>query len=470
MAIGGSYSKTDSRKGTHTIRLRVLPPLLSELLVAFLTVVRPFQAILDRCERGGEQGSRAVDTLLFTENSKPPAEGYLRKWLTRALVHEGAPGFGVREYRHAYVAYGRRLLGEDFVDDEEGEEETGSSLFDLQADHSSLTATNIYARSSSMPATLDVLKIAGYAQISDLWGNLIGVLHHQPEAPVEMGPLNAPPSHISALQAMPKGSGAITFTPYSRDTSPAFSTPFKAASTPKAQKRRSIGDLATPRDKRNSLTSPTNPFPTPPDSVQHAPSVAGLSSARSLSNLRTPSGPAAISMSRSTSAPSTAYSVHRTSPLKQTHLLLASDTPPTQPARRNIQAIITPAPLFPSLEPARAVPVTAAPSRTETNDVFGQVSQVNQFEVVQAFKRFMRDETATVRQGQETIIQRTRLNTTALVLVLPTGFGKTFAYTTLFHLPDYRGLTVVIVPLVALHADLKSRFESLHLQFVPKSL
>jgi hypothetical protein len=178
MCIAGGYSKTDSINSAQSVRPKMLSSALAEILARYLALVRPLEQFLDRVLRPDHPTARYT-THLFLERCGPVPKDWLRKHLQLHFTRAEASPYGVAAYRHAYIAFGRQLLGKEYEPIEADEDDT---YFDLQAGHSTLTANTIYARerSYSSRAGMSAEALLGYARISKAWVKALGLEDYSP--------------------------------------------------------------------------------------------------------------------------------------------------------------------------------------------------------------------------------------------------------------------------------------------------
>ena len=168
-----AYHKSQAITGQQKAIARFLGRRVGQLLIAYLTEVRPFVTLLDR-----NRIPKAARCFLWVDEKgiwKTPRA-------TKALVQESAGRLGCRitiqDYRHIAKAIDRehvRGLAGDV-------EEDGDQAHDLAAAHTPQTADAVYGIDASMLRSLSARTLLAFRTISDRWHQFWRVDSAKPNA------------------------------------------------------------------------------------------------------------------------------------------------------------------------------------------------------------------------------------------------------------------------------------------------
>jgi superfamily II DNA or RNA helicase len=176
MTVGG-YHKLEHQTGSSRAVPRFLPPRVGQMLMIYLTYVRPFMDMANDAVKGPE----ASDFVWYDCNGPWDTEA-----MTRIMIRETSSRLGVRlttqDWRHIAAEISRkhvRGLVQDVDDDEFEELYEENSAEDLQSSHTSQTAVNYGTN-----ASLKLLRSAGpkaidvFRPLTKRWHRFLEVLEN----------------------------------------------------------------------------------------------------------------------------------------------------------------------------------------------------------------------------------------------------------------------------------------------------
>lgn len=267
LALTISYNKTNAITGTTNQVVRILPHCVSELVLQYLTIVRPFEIVLDRILYPADRHPLVLSHLFFANRALVPTAVF-SDHLQKAFALFGVSGVNTSKYRHAFTAIARRhdiALGtehDDLYDDKE-------DMLEEQSGHSATVARIHYARASGSYGSLDPNKVLLVNQLVVKWTKLIGVYDYQAVFEAERSPVAEPVQpHSRAFVPNPAFAAHLV----RANDSPPCSTPWSMRQPQKSSTAPSSTPGTTPAWKSTADTAAAaKPEPFNPGSSSVAP-------------------------------------------------------------------------------------------------------------------------------------------------------------------------------------------------------
>src|SRR5262245_12632580 len=163
--LGISYSKTRSASGKEKLVARFLPEEVGDVLVKYLSLVRPMEAFI--AEQIGCEGFENYGKVLFTDYERAWDGEKLSDIFKSQMNSWGEVAMGFQEYRQVITLFMRKHLKEmkwKDVDD----------ILDKQAGHNSYTAGIRYGIGADDLAELSSDELLAFFHASVLWHGLLG--------------------------------------------------------------------------------------------------------------------------------------------------------------------------------------------------------------------------------------------------------------------------------------------------------
>jgi hypothetical protein len=206
--LAPQYDKRTCRVGNSVNCYRFFPPgIMSEVLFAYITYVKPFEAVLV-AKHCGEAAAQVAGDFLFTDRGGAVRSGYALRRMVVGAVQEGTPG-GVnmtyRDLRH----WQKALLSEHLLD---GDDATTQMLAKTFA-HGIRIGGEVYGRTSDVTRTGTPASFAAFRTHCGRAHALFGVtgangpgaarplLLPPPPPPVQNGPQRDAPTPGSEVSA-----------------------------------------------------------------------------------------------------------------------------------------------------------------------------------------------------------------------------------------------------------------------------
>lgn len=174
VALANTYNKTNALTGTTNQVIRILPACLSELVVQYSVLVRPFELVLDRILHPSDRHPLLASHLFVFDRALVSSTKQSSN-LQKAFALFGVKDVNVSKYRHAFTAIARRhnialgTEGDEMYDELE-------DLLEEQSGHSAGVGRVHYARSTTDWSGMDPNKILLTNLLTDRWATLIGLL------------------------------------------------------------------------------------------------------------------------------------------------------------------------------------------------------------------------------------------------------------------------------------------------------
>ncbi|KPI44936.1 ATP-dependent DNA helicase tlh1, partial [Cyphellophora attinorum] len=409
---------------------RFLPRRLGRMMVAYLAWIMPFKTFM---MRDAAVGTTSVETYTYVWKDGVAAGRAVGPWTTETLTQElrelsgeviGVP-LGTADYRHVAIAFGAEIKGimirRAAVEDVEEDEMEGAGVqrpheghwdcvWDLQATHGRIMARQHYAIDGRFPWQLQPEQMFNFREISRLW-------HAWLEGPrvVSGGGLVTPPSSVGSSAASRRR--------------PREETPTEVGGSPSKRRRMS-------REDEHAVTSPC---------VAPAHCSAGSSAEES-----SPASRSARELARRERAVARREKEVRRRERIVSSLSRAVYDPVVEAGIDNVTRAVTPgtvsttAPVVNTVTVETNVRETAPPDALlrHLQQMYGPGAAWKTVEQRQAMLQVLH-----VPVGQ------------ALVVVLPTGGGKSVLFTLLGLIQPTR-THIVVVPFVALKGDLITRMRA----------
>ena len=160
------YTKPRSTNGKGKMIARFLPKAVGDLLVKYLAIVRPMEALI--AEEIELQGFERYATNLFVDHEKAWTADNLSRMFKSQTNKWGEVSMGFQEYRQVATAFMSKHLKQHDMDEE------GDDVLDMQAGHSTHTASLRYAVSTSDADELPSDLLYAYLKASESWQALFG--------------------------------------------------------------------------------------------------------------------------------------------------------------------------------------------------------------------------------------------------------------------------------------------------------
>ena len=161
-----SYSKTRSTTGKDKLVARFLPKEVGDLLVKYLSLVRPMEAFI--AEQIESEGFDKYEKMLFADHEKSWNGGRLGDIFKRQMNDWGPVAMGLAEYRQLAKAFMRENMKHRFEDDDE------EDARDHQSGHTSRMAGMRYGIAASDLDCLTSDKLLAFFRASREWHRLLG--------------------------------------------------------------------------------------------------------------------------------------------------------------------------------------------------------------------------------------------------------------------------------------------------------
>lgn len=176
MSLVNLYNKTNAITGSVTAVPRRLPAAVSELLVHYLVLVRPFEVFVDMA-RYPSSPCPLFKTHLFLYKREKTPSSRLSQVLTEAFEGFGCSGMNISTYRHVSKAFGRQLglAFDDFDFGLDESDEAEEQLFEEQWGHSVGVAKAHYGRVTHGWQGLDPNRTLNSNGVSDRWHAHLGI-------------------------------------------------------------------------------------------------------------------------------------------------------------------------------------------------------------------------------------------------------------------------------------------------------
>jgi len=157
------YNKTRSTNGKDKLIARYLPKEVGDLLVKYLTLVRPMEAFI--AEQIECDGFENYEKMLFTDYERVWDGKRLSEIFMREMNDHGPASMGFQEYRQIATLWMREHLKKLKLE---------ADLLDEQAGHNSETAEARYAITSEDMDKLTSEKLLAFFYVSEQWHRLLG--------------------------------------------------------------------------------------------------------------------------------------------------------------------------------------------------------------------------------------------------------------------------------------------------------
>ena len=164
--LAGGYSKTRSTTGKDKLIARFLPEEVSDLLIKYLSLVRPMEAFI--AEEIDCEAFENYEKMLFTDEERAWDGERLSNIFLREMNAWGPASMGFREYRQLIKLFMRKKLKELNWDEDEDD------VRDKQAGHGSRTAGLRYDLTSDDMAGLTPDELLAFFRVSQEWHRLLG--------------------------------------------------------------------------------------------------------------------------------------------------------------------------------------------------------------------------------------------------------------------------------------------------------
>jgi RecQ family ATP-dependent DNA helicase len=157
------YNKTRSTNGKDKLIARFLPEEVGDLLVKYLTLVRPAEAFI--AEQIECDGFENYEKMLFTDYERAWDGKRLSEIFMREMNESGPASMGFQEYRQIANLWMKKHLKEIKLEED---------VLDHQAGHNSETAEARYGITSEDMDKLTPEKLLGFFHASQQWHRLLG--------------------------------------------------------------------------------------------------------------------------------------------------------------------------------------------------------------------------------------------------------------------------------------------------------
>ena len=171
------YHKSQSQWDRPKVVPRFLPPRVGQLLAVYLAYVQPFREYLIVTVLGGGWTDH-----LWADVRGPWESERLSRVLSRETQTRLGTELNLRDYRHAAVSIGRRVVGEAFgrgYQDEVGEvdeaEADDESPLELQAGRTTAIGTVHYGVSLDIVKHLSARSLETFRALSEKWHRFLGL-------------------------------------------------------------------------------------------------------------------------------------------------------------------------------------------------------------------------------------------------------------------------------------------------------
>ena len=443
------YHKSRELHGKSKPRVYFLPKAVGELLVTYLLCVIPFAQLL--YHRTHQTPPEALSKFVFVHLTKDMP--LPTKTLTETLKSETLRAMGwpitTAAWRHVVIEWKRKLRfdPDDTLEDEEDDDDDNiEDINDLQAGHTSAIARKLYGVRADMAQSVTPELIARFRLISEEWHTFLGLRELTTNSRGPPPTLHEPVGPSTALQAphsscpaqawhTPAGSANQDFLAdfTAEDFLDDFTTPdFLTSSATAGPSNQSTSPLTPPRQTNPDDSPTSHPTPTTedndditPQQPSMAPSTPHRANRRTL--VITPRKENPPPVKSALQNPLMGQLVQRRAATKRTLEDSADVQPPTKRSKPFLDG---------SWENIKDRPEEAALKGLRL--VLGAEAH---------FKTKMQEEALT---------EVVQANPGPLLMVLPTGAGKSLLFMAPAALP-LALVTVVIVPYVALRANLEAK-------------
>jgi integrase len=173
-AIGGqlalltTYSKTSNMTdGMGRTNIRFLPPCVSDILLAYLAVVRPFEcALCDSVFENPVRSRTIYNSKLFACDGKIMTTSQLSRSIMENFANQKIPAIGVHDFRHIATAFAEQLIHFNSY---------SSDVLSQQRSHSKRTAGSIYA-TETLPKEVNRDSVKNFQTASYSWQYLLAAV------------------------------------------------------------------------------------------------------------------------------------------------------------------------------------------------------------------------------------------------------------------------------------------------------
>jgi superfamily II DNA helicase RecQ len=157
------YNKTRSTNGKDKLIARFLPEEIGDLLVKYLTLVRPAESFI--AEQIECDGFENYEKMLFTDYERAWDGKRLSEIFMREMNESGPASMGFQEYRQIANLWMKKHLKEIKLEED---------VLDHQSGHNSETAAKRYAITSEDMDSLTPEKLLAFFHASQQWHRLLG--------------------------------------------------------------------------------------------------------------------------------------------------------------------------------------------------------------------------------------------------------------------------------------------------------
>lgn len=165
--LATSYSKTRSTTGKEELVAGFLPKEVGDLLVKYLSLIRPTEAFL--AERIGCKAYENYEVVLFTDDEKIWSGQWLSGTFKRQMNQWGPAALGFREYRQLITVFMRKHMNErDY-----NKRRDGDDVRDIQAGHRSHTAVMRYGVGADDMTGVSSDRLWAFFRASQEWHHLL---------------------------------------------------------------------------------------------------------------------------------------------------------------------------------------------------------------------------------------------------------------------------------------------------------